>query len=65
MTRSNKPNAHGNVYRVSRKCNKSLFVETENYSFALSMIKEEKRNGYEMELRQKKGNRWYKMAIPV
>jgi len=52
------------MYRISRKSNKSLFVETSNYQFALSMIKEEERNGNEMELRQKKGNRWYKMTIP-
>ena len=52
------------VYRVSRKSNKSLFVETESYAFAISMIREEERSGHEMELRQKKGSRWYKMPIP-
>lgn len=51
------------MYRVNRKGNRKLFVETDSKKFAKSMVKEEMRRGYEMEIRELRGSRWFKIEI--
>ena len=47
------------AYRVNRKGNRQLFVETDSLKSAQQMAKQQSREGYDMEIREKRGSRWY------
>lgn len=50
------------LYRVHRiGDNKKIFVETADLNFAKFLIKEEEDLGHKMELKVKRGSRWYKI----
>lgn len=46
-------------YRVYRIDGSKQFVETSDLKFANSIAKEERKRGYEVVVKEKKGERWY------
>lgn len=54
------------LYKVHRiGDHKDIFVTTTDLIFAKAMIKEEEDLGHKMELKVKKGSRWYKIKEEV
>lgn len=51
------------IYRVFRNNNKKLFVETTNKRFAVQLYKEGTKAGNHMEIREKRGTRFFKIEI--
>lgn len=51
------------IYRVFRNNNKNLFIETTNKRFAVQLYKEGTKAGDNMEIREKRGTRFFKLII--
>lgn len=51
------------MYRVYKNGNKKNFVETSSLSFAKSIAKQEIKRGNNMEIREKKNNKWFKVEF--
>lgn len=49
------------IYRVNRAGNRKFFVETESLKFAKSLAKDIEKEGKKAEIRELKGERWYKV----
>lgn len=48
------------TYRINRKGSK-LFVETDSEKLIKDIYKEETKNGYTMEIKERHGAKWYKV----
>jgi hypothetical protein len=51
------------MYRVYKNGNKKQFVTVDTLKFAKSIAKEEIKRGNEMEIKELRGNRWFKIEF--
>ena len=51
------------IYRIFRNNNRKLFVETTNKRFALQLYKEGTKAGDNMEIKEKRGTRFFKLTV--